>query len=77
MKLGLCRAPSCASVSFTVAIALSCQIAVRTYRDEAKAVFAPKLWERIETIAKAFRAKAVRWLRLFRAQAVGADRDDS
>ena len=48
MKLGLCRAPSCAGVSFTVAMALpcqsragvslivamalSCQIAVRAYR---------------------------------------------
>ena len=40
----------------------------------AKAVFAPKLWEGIETIAKAFRAKAVRWLRLFRAKAAGASR---
>ena len=60
---------SCAGVSFTVAMALSCQIAVRAYRlrelclCRAKAVgtsrggsygcFAPKLCRRVEEVAKA------------------------
>ena len=48
MKLRLCRAPSCAGVSFTVAMALSSQIAVRAYR----------------AVAKAFGAKAVRAYRV-------------
>ena len=43
---------SCASVSFTVAMALSRQIVVRAHRAVANAC-TPKLCERIDTIAKA------------------------
>ena len=42
MKLGLCCAPSCAGIPLTVAMALSCRIAVWAYCAVAR-LFAPKL----------------------------------
>ena len=46
MELGLCRAPSCAGVSFMVAKALPCQSRANV-SDDSYSCVAPKLYERI------------------------------
>ena len=57
---------SCRGVSFTVAMVLSCKIAVRAYRLRSYGFVVPDSCAGVSlTVAMAVRAKAVRLLRIF------------
>ena len=70
VKLGLCRAPSCAGVSLTAAVALlrqSCAddpetvamaLLRQSWADDSETVAAPKLCRRIGTVSRALQCQS-------------------